>query len=220
MMSRTQLLRGLWEPAIHSYQLKSTETIPGLWRRLVLIAFISALLFGVSAYFGIGSEYISKKMTDLSNEEYEMHKAFYVVGQMLWGIVYATCILFIPAILFWTLTDLEMYKLITIQFMVLAILLMEKIVMIPINLAGGLAGISSPFSLGVMGQYLTGNDIVLYFLAAITLFKIWTVFIQYKYLSVLSDRGPKLLLAAVIAMNLSFWFMSALLSYIQLEKLI
>lgn len=213
-------LRGLWEPAIHSYQLKSAESLHGLWKRVIPLILASGLIFGMSAFFGIGSEYLSKKMTDLASEEYEMHKALFVIGQVLWGLVYATLILFIPAVLFWTLTDLEMDKLIAIQALVLVILLIEHLILIPLNLVVGLAEISSPFSLGVIGQYITANEIILYFLAAITLFKIWTIFIQYKYLKVLSDRGPKLILAVVVGMNIGFWLLSALLSFIQFEKLI
>lgn len=213
-------LRGLWEPAIHSYQLKNAESLHGLWKRIIPLILASGLIFGMSAFFGIGSEYLSKKMTDLASEEYEMHKALFVIGQVLWGLVYATLILFIPAVLFWSFTDLEMDKLIAIQAMVLVILLIEHLMMIPLNLVAGLAEISSPFSLGVIGQYITSNEVLLYFLAAITLFKIWTIFVQYKYLRVLSDRGAKLILAVVVGMNIGFWLLSALLSIVQFEKLI
>ncbi|PLR94477.1 hypothetical protein [Bacillus sp. T33-2] len=220
MMFRSHLIRGLSHPDIYSYQLKKAEEAEGVWKRAVLLILASGLIFGLSAYFGIGSEYLSRKLTELSGSEFEMHKVLYVIGQLLWGLFYGAAIIFLPALFFWTLSDLELKKLIVVQLLVLLILLAEKLIMIPVNLALGLPDESSPFSLGVLAQTFTSNGFIVSFLASITIFKAWAIWIQIKYLKDLTEKSMKVVVAMVVGLNVALWLLGALFSIIQFEKII
>ncbi len=74
------------------------------------------------------------------------------------------------------------------QFFVVTILLIEKVILIPFTIFMGLPDLSNPFSFGIIGQYLTSNDIILQFLAQLSIFKIWAVVLQYKYVKALSGK--------------------------------
>ncbi|OIK14252.1 hypothetical protein BIV60_12150 [Bacillus sp. MUM 116] len=211
MNFRIKLINGLSHPNIYSYQIRETEVIRGLWKRVIFFILFSGLVFGISAYFGIGSEYLSKKLISVPQDEFEMHKALFVIGQILFGIFYAAIILFIPAFFFWMLIDVEFNKLIVAQLLVLVILLIEKIVLMPFILIFGLATNSSPFSFGVIIQYFTGNEFIMNFLATITLFKIWALFIEFKYLKVLTKKSSMNVLAMVIGINVIMWLCSTFL---------
>ncbi|MBT2756684.1 hypothetical protein J7E71_12035 [Mesobacillus foraminis] len=219
-MFRIRLMRGLRHPSYFSYELNTAETVGKVWKHAVLLILLSGLLFGAAAYLGISSEYLSKKLTQLPRDEFEMHKALFVLGQLLWGLFYGAVIIYIPSLFFWTLSDEDMKPLIVVQFLVLLILLLEKVVLIPISLTLGVPEISSPFSLGPIAQSLTKNLFFMYFFACISLFKLWAMYIQYTYLRVLTGKSSRVVLAMVIGINLLFWLMSALLSIIQFEKLI
>lgn len=220
MMNRVELLRGLFNYNDYTYKLRDAEDVPGVWKKAALLILLSGLVFGVSAYFGIGSEYLSKKLTAISREEYEMHKLLFMAGQTIMGLFFGAAMIFLPALFFWSLSDLELKKLLSVQFFVLPILLLEKVMVIPLATGLGLTQVSSPFALGTFAQYLTGNDFIIYLLASISLFKVWAIFIEYKYLKILTEKSPKLLLLMIIGINLVFWLFSALFAFIQFEKIL
>ena len=108
----------------------------------------------------------------------------------------------IPSLFFWTVSDIEWKKYIIVQFFVVTILLIEKVILIPFTIFIGLPDISNPFSLGIIGQYLTSNDIILQFLAQLSIFKIWAVVLQYKYVKALSEKSAFQTSLIVIGFNL------------------
>lgn len=214
------VLRGLFYPDLYTYKLRDSEYVPGVWKNTTMLLLLSGLIFGISAYFGIGSEYLSKKLTSISQENYELHKLLFMFGQIIWGLFYGAAMIYIPALFFWTLSDISLKKFVTVQQFVLPILLLEKIIIIPLATTLGLIKTSSPFSLGVIAQYITGNDFIIYFLAAISLFKVWAIFIEYKYVKMLTGKKPGMVLLMVIGINLVFWLFSALFSFVQIEKIL
>lgn len=220
MNNRMQVLRGLFYPDLYTYKLRDSEYVPGVWKNTTMLILLSGLLFGISAYFGVGSEYLSKNLTVISRENYELHKLLFMLGQIIWGLFYGAAMLFIPALFFWTLSDISLKKFVTVQQFVLPILLLEKVIIIPLATTLGLIKISSPFSLGVIAQYITGNDFLIYFLAAISLFKVWAIFIEYKYVRMLTGKKRGIVLLMVIGINLVFWLFSALFSFVQFEKIL
>jgi hypothetical protein len=219
-MNRIHVLRGLFYPDLYTYKLRDSEYVPGVWKNTAMLVLLSGLIFGISAYFGIGSEYLSKNLTAVSRENYELQKLLFMIGQLIWGLFYGVAMIFIPALFFWTFSDIELKKFVTVQLYVMPVLLLEKVINIPLATALGLIKTSSPFSLGVIAQYITNNDFIIYFLAAITLFKIWAIFIEYKYIKMLTGKRPGIVLLLVIGINLIFWLFSALFSFIQFEKIL
>jgi len=219
-MNRIHVLRGLFYPDLYTYKLRDSEYVPGVWKNTTMLVLFSGLIFGISAYFGIGSEYLSKNLTAVSRENYELQKLLFMIGQLIWGLFYGIAMIFIPALFFWTFSDIELKKFVTVQLYVMPVLLLEKVINIPLATGLGLIKTSSPFSLGVIAQYITNNDFIIYFLAAITLFKIWAIFIEYKYIKMLTGKRPGIVLLLVIGINLIFWLFSALFSFIQFEKIL
>jgi hypothetical protein len=220
MMNKVEVLRGLFHYKYYSYKLRDAEEVSGVWKKAALLILLSGLIFGISAYFGIGSEYLAKKLTEISREEYEMHKLLFMAGQTIMGLFFGAAMIFLPALFFWSLSDLELKKLLAVQFFVLPILLLEKLIVIPLATGLGLTEASSPFALGTIAQYITGNDFIIYLLASVSLFKGWAIFIEYNYLKLLTEKNPKLLLTMVIGINLVFWLFAALFAFIQFEKIV
>lgn len=219
-MNRIHVLRGLFYPDLYTYKLRDSEYVPGVWKNTAMLVLLSGLIFGISAYFGIGSEYLSKNLTAVSRENYELQKLLFMIGQLIWGLFYGIAMIFIPALFFWTFSDIELKKFVTVQLYVMPVLLLEKVINIPLATGLGLIKTSSPFSLGVIAQYITNKDFIIYFLAAITLFKIWAIFIEYKYIKMLTGKRRGIVLLLVIGINLIFWLFSALFSFIQFEKIL
>lgn len=220
MMFRVRLFRGLRHPDYFTYELKTMESVGKLWPQVLTLILLSGLIAGISASFGIGSEYLSSNLVSGSSADVAMQMGLFVFGQALWGLFYGTVILFLSSLWFWSMTDTDMNRFVVVQLMVLILLLIEKVLLIPVSLVLGVPEVSSPFSLGPIVQTFTSQTFLINFFASITVFKLWAMWIQYKYVRALTEKSRVVTLALVIGLNLLYWLFSALFSIIQFEKII
>jgi hypothetical protein len=220
MFYRIRLSKGVLYPRFLSYQLKQSEAVVGLWPRLILLLAASTIIFAMGAFFGIGTESISKEITTVSPYEFEMKKLLFTMGQALWGLIFAFLLIFLPALFFWTLTDIEYKKLLVIQSYAFLTILFGKVLTLLSSMILKIDPLSSPFSFGVMMQYITSSELVIAAFGSLTLFHLWMIFIQYYYLKELSEKSTGMILFLVLGMNVFFWIVSTLLTYIKIENLL
>lgn len=220
MVYYMHLVKGFVAPHILFFQLGKAEEIRGLWKRAAFLVFLSVLLFSVSSFYGLGTDFLTKEIAEISDQAFETKKLLVWIGQMIWGFAYAALVIFGMALVLWAILDMPYMKIVVIQLFVLSLLLVEKAILLPIRVSFGIGPESSPFSLGVIAQYVTTNSIIIYIFSHASIFKIGAIFFQYKGLKGLSDRNPKLVLLLIILVNLFFWLASALLSYLKIERLI
>lgn len=216
-MTYKTLLEGLLKPKEFIDQLREFGDSRILRNSIIFLAAISFFIYAIGAYWGVGTETLSKELTVLLPGEFETKKLMFIIGKSLWGIAFVILHLFLPALFFWSLTDLEYKKLLVIQVLVCAILLMEKVLFFPIAARLGLDMSSSPFTLGVLGQYITDYSFVIDLLGAISLFHLWAMLIQYITLKALSEKPTKQILLIVISINLIYWIITALTSHIRID---
>ncbi|MGM0843555.1 MAG: hypothetical protein ACQEUT_01160 [Bacillota bacterium] len=220
MFNEVKLFKGLFHPSTYFYQLRQSEILKDYYIKLLFLFIISMLVFGLNASFGWGTVPLSKEFTEMSSTEFEIHKFFFFVGRLLLGILYAAFILFIPSLLFWTLSDAGFKKLVVLQGITLIILLIEKLTYLPLLTFLSINWYSSPFALGVIGQSLTNNEWLKYFLGSISLFKIWAMVLQFMGLRWLTDKTRIVILLWVLLINLLFWSITAFLAYIDFSILV
>ena len=219
-MYDVRLLRGLKEPYLTSQQLMKAEQIAGFWKKGLGLLFITLIVSALTAYFGIGNELLSKELNNLSSTGFEATKSLFAAGQVTWSIIAIILTMTIPSLFFWTVSDIEWKKYIIVQYLVVTILLIEKVILIPFAIFIGLPDISNPFSLGIIGQYLTSNDIILQFLAQLSIFKIWAVVLQYKYVKAFSEKSALQSSLIVIGFNLILVIITVFLTIMDLDKLL
>jgi hypothetical protein len=220
MFYRVQLIKGILSPNTYLYQMTKAEKITGLYIRFLLLMAAGSIIYLAAAYTGYGMDIVSNEISNVSHQELETKKLFLGIGKVLWGIVFSLLIFFVPAIFYWTIMDTEFAKLLVMQLFVLAVLLIEKALTIVLQISFGLERVSSPFSLGVIVQYLTDNRLLIQLAGTITLFQIWVIFFQYMNLKAFSPRSPKWILLIVIIVNLVGWIMTSTIYYLEFEKLI
>ncbi|WP_456273096.1 hypothetical protein [Bacillus sp. AK031] len=219
-MNEVRLFKGLLHPSIYFYQLRESEILKGFTKNIILLFFLSMLVFGINAAFGWGTVPLSKELTALESMDFELHKFYFLLGRLVLGLLYGAVILFIPALLFWTLSEAEFKKLAVLQGVILLILLLEKLAYLPLFTFLSLNWYSSPLALGVIGQSLTDNEWLKYFLGSISLFKLWAMFIQFAGLKWLTEKKNGMILLWVILINLLFWCITAFLAYIDFSILV
>ncbi|KIL76400.1 hypothetical protein [Bacillus badius] len=219
MVYRVQLIKGLFQPSNHFYQLNHAEQIKGLWSRLSLLIIISTALYCLSGLLGIHSEPVSAYFAAGSNADIQGQKLWFAMGSTIWGLLYPLIILFLPALLFWVFLEVDFRKLLVLQSFVYVIYLIEFCLLILLNVTLAIPRDSSPFSLGVLAQYATKNELVTSFFSFITLFQAWAISLQYKFLKQGTERSPKFVLVLILVITLALWLFSTLFTSIQVDRL-
>ncbi|RLL39945.1 hypothetical protein D8M04_19740 [Oceanobacillus piezotolerans] len=213
MTYRVQLLHFIRHMEDHFFRIKKAEKIQNLWKVNVLLLFLSVIIYGFMAYLGIGTNLLSIGAVNQTPLDYELHKFWFVLGRMIYAVLFAAFILFIPSLLYYLLTDVSYRKLMIMQQIVLSALLLERLIWIPMVTLTGLDWYVSPLSFGVIASYLTETSWVIYFFGAISLFQIWIIWFQTRYLITLSQTKKHIVWINVILLNVILWCFVALLSF-------
>lgn len=219
MILRLRFSQGIFQPNVFADQFRRSKEIYGLWSRLSLLFFLTIIIFATEAFYGIGTEALATELANLTNGQFEARKLLFGLGHVLFGMVYAAVIIFLPALTFWTFLELPFTKLLVIQAFMLAILLTERALLIPITIHLGIDASASPFAFGIISRELSLNDIVTHFFGILSIFKIIAVTLQYKMVRLITTERHKDVLLILLGVNILFWVISALLSYIQFEKI-
>ncbi|OKL36385.1 hypothetical protein [Domibacillus mangrovi] len=219
MAYRLQLFKGLFRSTDQLYQLSQAEKIRGLWTKFSLLLLGSVLLSLLAGYLGIQSESVSTYMAESDTSTYEWLKVLFAAGSVLWGLLFPLFFIFIPALLFWTFLEIEFKKLVALQCIVLTIYLIEYALLIAWNVFFSIPRDSSPFSLGVVAQYATENIIAIRFFSFITIFQVWILVIQYRFLRTSEAKGARFVFLIVFLTGLAFWILSTLFTSIHVENL-
>ncbi|MEC5425985.1 hypothetical protein QGM71_21260 [Virgibacillus sp. C22-A2] len=198
----------------HLFRIHKAEKIYNLWKVSALLVLFSMAVYSWMAFLGMGTTLISPTAVGLSSLEYEQSKFWFMVGRAVFAIILAALILFIPSLLFYLLTDIPYRKLLIMQQLVLAVMLLERLLWIPLALFNGLDWYVSPLSFGIIASYLTAVPWVIYFFGAISLFQLWIIWFQVKYLTSFSGTKKWLIWVNVILLHLIFWSVSTLLAVV------
>lgn len=209
MVYRVQLLKFITAIGDHLFRVKKAEKITNMWKTSILLVLVSAIVYGWMAYLGIGSNLLSADAAIFGAGEYEVSKFWFLAGRALYGVLFALAVLFIPSALFYLLTEIPYPKLVIMQQIVLAVLLLERLIWIPLVVLAGLDWYVSPLSLGIIFSYLITNEWFIYFFGAISLFQIWIIWFVYRFLSALSEVRGRTIISMIILLHIIGWALAA-----------
>ncbi|MEK4534047.1 hypothetical protein NST21_01415 [Peribacillus sp. FSL K6-1552] len=215
MVYQVRLLKGILEPRRSRYQLQNAEAVTRLGWKLLLLYFLSFIVFAVEGYFGVGSESFSKEIAKMDASEFEVGKLLIVGGNIIAGLFYPTIYLFLSSLFFWIVIDIPYIKLVIVQMIIFGLQLLEKVFLIPILVLMDIGNDANPFSLGVISQYFLRSDYFIHFFSEITIFQFLIIALQYFYLKEFSERNNYLVLLMIVLFYLATWFVKAFLAYIQ-----
>ncbi|WP_042352528.1 hypothetical protein [Bacillus massiliigorillae] len=216
MTFRIHPLLGIFRPEKYSYQLKEAEAFRGYKRMIALLFFVSLCTYGVSAGFGIGTESLSKEITNWTNGELEVRKQLFFVGRLLLGLLVPCVFLFLSSLYYWCFSNGSFKKYVIMQMTVFCIYLLEQIIQIPMFVLLHIDATSNPLSLGIAAQYLTNKEIIIHFFSQITIFQIGMMFVVVYYLRKLTELTKKQVISIVILLFVFYWAISSLFSYIKI----
>ncbi|MFC0525394.1 hypothetical protein ACFFGV_17560 [Pontibacillus salicampi] len=201
------------------FQINKAEAITHLWKRISLFLLLSMLVYGFTAWKGLGMTPFSAQATSWSFATYETMKLFFLSGRVLYGLFFALIILFYTPFFYWLFTGISYKKLMTVQLNVLFVLLLERLTWVAFVQYLGLEWYVSPFSFGVIASYLTDMEWLIYFGGAASLFQIWVMWLQSKALFLFSSIKKWKLVVMVVLLHLFYWAAAASLTYYDVELL-
>lgn len=197
----------------HIFRVRKAEKIQNLWKVSIILVLSSIVIYSWMAFLGMGSDLVSKGAVGLSPEVYESSKFWFVIGRAIYGVIITAVVLFIPSVLFYLLTEIPYQKLLIMQQVVLAVMLLERIIWIPLVLLIGLDWHVSPISFGVIASYITEAPWVTYFFGAISLFQLWIIWFQVKFITSLYPMKKVWIWVNVILLHILGWSLTALLAF-------
>lgn len=205
---------------LHSFdnqidQLKEAENINKLWKSFLILLFCGIIVYGWMGYLGIESHLILNSSYFFSQDIYESNKLWFIVGRVLYGFLFSLIVVFFPALIFkWLFVEISFDKLVSMQLVVFLILLFERLTWIPLVTIFGLDWFSSPFSLGVIASYITSKSWVIYFFGSISLFEIFIIYFQIKFLKAFFENNRAAIYVTVIFLHFILWWFISLITFI------
>jgi hypothetical protein len=220
MIYNVEPLKEMFRPRIKFYQLKEADYVKNLTAKLLLILLLSIAISMLRAYYGIGTEELTSKMGQYTEEQFALMKFFFALGHIISGLVAPLSFLFLSAAIFWFLFEVKLVKLLVIQSSILLIYVLEEMFLFPLQLFFGINDVFSPFTLGVFGPYITDSSFVWTLLGSISVFSVWAVLIQIIALQMLTEKSKLYIITSVISVYLFFALLSAILADTPFEKLL
>ncbi|WP_100012727.1 hypothetical protein [Lentibacillus sediminis] len=196
----------------HLFRIRKAEQIHNLWKVSGLLVLLTMLIYGWMAYLGVGTNILSGYATELSPAGYETVKGWFLLGRVGFALIFAALVLFVPSLIYYAVTDIPYRKLMIMQLAVLVVLLVERVVWVPLVLYAGLDWYVSPLSFGIIASYLTEESWVIYFFGSISLFQLWLIWFQVKYLRAMTMMKQRWLWMTVIFLHIIFWGLATLLA--------
>lgn len=199
----------------HIYQVKEAERINNLWKFTVILTVCGMFIYGWIGYLGIGSQLILNSSYQFTPEIYESNKFWFIAGRVLFGFIFSLVVIFLPALIFkWLFAEVSFDKLVSMQLIVLFVLLIERLTWIPLVTIFGLDWFASPLSFGVIASYITSKSWVVYFFGSISIFEVFIMVFQIKFLTALFNNNKGAIYVTVISLHFIQWWLIALTTFI------
>ena len=216
-----RFFRGLKEPSVFLESWKMTETYVHIRRHIVALFILSAIIFGAAGWIGMGTEGWSGQYITLFGLTHDLNRFYFLLGRVLLGFLYVAILLWVPAFIYWLLAqDYTFRKIVPLFIFPVAILILEQLSYVLLMLWQGIPWYSSPFSWGVIGQLFIEHSWPIYFLGAISIFKLWVMYWQFITLRFITRLKGWAVIAIVLTLNLAFWAITATFATLNFHQLL
>ncbi|WP_164670710.1 hypothetical protein [Virgibacillus doumboii] len=201
----------------HLYRIHKAEALKNHWKITALLVLVSVIVYTWMGLLGIGSDIISGNATSFTALQYGESKFWFVIGRMGFAVLFVLLVLFLPSLLFYLITRIPYRKLLIMQQVVLLVLLIERITWIPLVVYLGLDWYVSPLSFGIITSYFTEIPWIVFFFGAMSLFQLWIIWFQAKYLNYMSTIKKRWVWFSVIFLHILYWAGAAALAFMDIH---
>lgn len=215
MTLKVNPIKGILNPHEYCNALQEAEQYSHYRLNIFFLFLISIFVYVLSGAFGIGTESISSELSSIGNHAFEARKQLFLIGRSLQGILLPSIFIFGSALYYFAFLNGSYRKFVVVQLNVFGIFLIEKIIQFPLFLLLNVDATSDIFSLGIIAQYISSNEVLIHFLGELTLFRIGMVVYSYYSLSRIVESRKKTFIAVGI-LFLLYWIFASFMSYIKI----
>lgn len=215
MTLKVNPIKGILKPNEYCTELQEAEQYSYYRLNLFILLLVSIFVYVLSGAFGIGTESISSELSSINNHAFEARKQLFLIGRLLQGILVPCILIFGSALYYFAFLNGSYRKFVVVQLNVFGIFLIEKIIQFPLFLLLNVDATSDIFSLGIVAQYISSNEILIHFLSELTLFRIGMFVYSYFYLSRIVESRKKTFIV-VGMLFLLYWIFVSFMSYIKI----
>ncbi|WP_461181457.1 hypothetical protein [Virgibacillus kimchii] len=193
----------------HLFRVRKAEKVYNLWKTSLLLVLASVVVYIWMGYLGLGTTPLAPAAVQATGVEYEQYKYWFILGRGVYALLFAAFILFIPSLIIYAFTGIPYQKLVMMQQIVLAVLLLERMLWVPLAVFIGLEWYVSPWSFGIIASYITEINWFVYFFGAISLFQLWIVWFQIRYVGGFQVIRKRSLWLIIILLHILLWSLAA-----------
>ncbi|MFZ3589872.1 hypothetical protein ACOI1C_11455 [Bacillus sp. DJP31] len=223
MQTNIQALRGFFQPKSYIHRLTSQEqtSIKPIIVKLSFLLLVSLVVSILYSLMGYGTEVISKGLADYSTSEIAALQTFHTVGLLLKGFFYPIFYLTLSVLLsyfFFRESSLIVYIHIHLYF--IAFIMLNHVAQVFLFYTWGIPSISSPFSLGIVGQLLFNHPFLIHFMSYLNLFFIAGIVLLFILLNRISSKKPMINALIVVGIHLFLALLGAGISMINIDAML
>lgn len=219
LVYRANIFRFLFSMDDHLFRIREAEEFKNIRKINLILVLCSIAIYGWMSYLGIGTDILSSNIYNYQASEFELNKFWFIIGRLIYGAFFAIFILFIVPFIIFGITEIPIQKLRMMQQIVLTVLLVERVIWIPLYVYLGLDWDVSPFSFGIIASYLVEVPWIISFFGAISLFQIWIIWFQVKFIKSLTSLKIQSIWISILLLHIFYWLIASLFVFIDISFL-
>lgn len=220
MLEQFHIFKAVIYPQMYFSNLVKDEKKRSIWIVLSVVLLFSAIITMFSSYYGVGTEPLAIDIEKITTGAYSWKIALFGIGQIIGSLIFPVLYLFIASFAFWYFCAEQAFRpFIFVNIAVIIVQIIGSLFALPFRVLMGLDAYTSPFSLGVLVQYITKNAYIVHFFGGISLFHLWGMVIQVIALKIFTNKSNKFILIVVIGVNLFLLLFMTLIIELDLYKL-
>ncbi|KUP04123.1 hypothetical protein Q75_16165 [Bacillus coahuilensis p1.1.43] len=214
-MHRVQFFKGVVRPHRYFYSLREAENISRFAVQYGLLLAVTFFLFLLKGAFGIGTETLSEQLTASPSTELAVKKFYIMLGHGISGIAIMLLFTLFLSLLYWVLSEVRYKQAVIVMGVAFVPILIETLLHWPLGAWFGLGWSSSPFGLGVLAQEFTDREWVVSIFGSWTVFKGWSIVLQYYgFKDLLDEMRGRVLIAVIVSINIAYWAIAGVLKFV------
>ncbi len=223
MQSNIQAFRGFFQPNSYIQKLTTQEqpSIKPIIVKLSLLLLTSVIISIFYSLLGYGTEVISRDLAEYSTSEIAVLQTLHSLGLLLKGVFYPLFYLSLSVLLsFLFFRESSLNVLIHIHLYFIGFIVLNHIVQVVLFFTWGIPSISSPLSLGIVGQLLFEQPFMINLLSYINLFYIAGIALLVSLINRISTKKTMTNILIVVGIHLFLALLGSAISVINIDALL
>lgn len=195
----------LSNPTNLNYSLENSEDgkLLGYKKAFWSIFFFTLLYFIVKSVWGINTEGLTYLLAEEEMDRYSFARLLSLGSSILFGILFFVIHYYVITYFIHLLTEIPYKWIQKTQLYVIAILILEKVITLIIFAIAGFGTPFTMFSLSPIIAYVYYHDYLLFFFNYLTVGTVFSIWVQYNFLSQWIEERKKSLLFKLILIHVA-----------------